>query len=352
MSGRDADRGGMIVLVLKKLVLAVVALVVLLAGIGMLLPRRVHVERSIVIDAPRATVFALVDGFKQFNKWSPWAALDPNAEYTQAGPAFGVGANQSWSGDPKTVGSGSQEIIEVKPYEVVKSHLDFGDQGVATAQFTLAPEANGTKVTWGLDSDMGAGPIGRYFGLMMDRWIGADYEKGLAGLKTLAESLPKADFADLTVAVGTVQPVTVAYVASQSSKDSQEIGDAIGAAYTKVVAFMKLHGLKEIGAPITINTRWDDSGYGFDAAIPVDKAPDKPIAPDARVQTKQTYGGSVLKVVMKGPYSGMPATYAKLTAYMAARGYESAGPSWDEYVSDPMTTPPAELTTNIYQPVE
>jgi hypothetical protein len=116
------------VLVLKKLVLAVVVLCVLLAGIGMLLPRQVHVERSIVIDAPRATVFSLLDGFKQFNKWSPWAALDPNAKYTREGPEFGVGAKQSWTGDPKTVGSGGRKSSSL-PLELVKCHLDFGDKG-------------------------------------------------------------------------------------------------------------------------------------------------------------------------------------------------------------------------------
>lgn len=337
--------------ILKKLVLAAVVLVVLLAGIGMLLPRQVHVERSIVIDAPRATVFALVDGFKQFNKWSPWAALDPNAKYTREGPEFGVGAKQSWVGDPKTVGSGSQEVVELKPLELVKTRLDFGEKGPAIAQFALAPEASGTKVTWSLDSDMGAGPIGRYFGLMMDRWIGSDYEKGLAGLKTLAQSLPKADFADLAVEAVEVAPVTVAYVEAQSSKDPKEIGAAIGAGYAKVGAFMKANGLKQAGAPITIDTRYDDTAYGFDAAIPVDKAPVKEVPADSPVQVKSTYAGKALKVVMKGPYTGMPKTFDKLHAFMAARGYEPAGAPWDEYVSDPGTTPEADVITNIYQPV-
>ena len=337
---------------LKKIVLALVGLVVLLAGIGLLLPRQVHVERSIVIDAPRATVFALVDGFKQFNKWSPWAGLDPNAKYTVEGPEFGVRAKQSWVGNPKTVGSGSQEIIEAEPLTRVKSRLEFGDNPPATAEFALAPEGSGTHVTWSFDSDMGPRPIGRYFGLMMDRWIGPDYERGLAGLKTLAESLPKADFADLVVATVDAKPLTVAYVESQSSKDTAAVGEAIGAAYAKVVAFMKVHGMTQAGPPITINTRWDDTGYGFDAAIPVDKAPEKDLPVDSPVQVKQTYAGKALKIVFKGPYGGMTPSYVKLQAYMAARGYESSGPPWDEYVSDPGTTPEAELTTNIYQPVK
>jgi effector-binding domain-containing protein/uncharacterized protein YndB with AHSA1/START domain len=338
------------VAILKPVVVVLVVLLLLLAGVGMLLPRHSHVERKIVIDAPRATVFALVDGFKQFKKWSPWAQ-DPNAKYTIEGPEFGVGAKQSWVGDPKA-GSGSQEIVEAKPMESVTSRLDFGDQGIATATMALAPEGGGTQVTWSLDTDNGAGPVSRWFGLMMDRWVGPDYEKGLANLKALAESLPKTDFADLTVTTVEATPVTVAYLASQSSKDPAAIGEAIGAAYTKIVAFMKTEGLQQAGPPITINTRWDDTGYGFDAAIPVDKSPAKDLPPDSPVKVKQTYGGKTLKIVFKGPYGGMPPSYAKLEAFMAARGYESAGPSWDEYVSDPGTTPEADLTTNIYQPVK
>jgi len=340
------------VLILKKIVIIVVVLVVALAAIGMLLPRNVHVERAVTIDATASTVYALLDGYRMFNKWSPWAALDPDAKYTITGPASGIGAKMSWVGDPKKVGSGSQEIIDIKRNEMVKTHLDFGDQGVATATFSLTPEGMGTKVTWGLDSDMGKGPIGRYFGLFMDKMIGSDYEKGLASLKTLAEGLPKADFGDLAVLPGAVESVWVAYTSAETSKDTNEIAKAIGASYQKVLAFMNKNNLKQIGPPITINTKWDDTGYGFDAALPIEHAPDKPVPADSPVQVKQTYAGPVLKTIVKGPYTGMPAAYTKLNAYMAAKGYESAGPPWDAYVSDPMNTPAAELTTNIYQPVK
>jgi effector-binding domain-containing protein/uncharacterized protein YndB with AHSA1/START domain len=340
------------VAILKTIVVVLVILVVLLAGIGMALPRHSHVERQTVIAAPRATVIALTDGFRQFKKWSPWAAMDPNAKITIEGPEFGVGAKQSWSGDPKTVGSGSQEIVEVKPGESVTSRLDFGDRGVAMAKMAFAPEGRGTRVTWSLDTDLGAGPVGRWFGLMMDHWVGPDYERGLANLKTLAEGLPKADFADLSVTKIKAASIPVAYIPSQSSKDAAQIGEAIGAAYAKVVAFMKTNGLKQAGAPITINTRWDDTGYGFDAAIPIEKTPDKAVSPDSPVKVKTMYDGDALKLVYKGPYGGMPPVYAKLEAYMAARGYESAGPPWDEYVSDPGTTPESDLITNIYQPVK
>jgi len=338
--------------ILKKLVVALVLLVAVLAGVGMLLPRSVHVQRQITIDAPAATIFTLVDGFRMFNKWSPWAALDPNAKYTYEGPEFGVGAKQSWAGDPKKVGSGSQEITEAKPFELVVSKLDFTGQGPAVARMALAPGSNGTQVTWGLDCDMGAGPVGRYFGLFMDKFVGKDYELGLANLKKLAESLPKADFAGLEFAVVDVAPVNVAFVEASSTKDEKDIAAAIGAAYMKVGTFMKANGLKIAGAPMTINTRYDDTGYGFDAAIPVDALPAKDVSADSPVQVKATYGGRAVKVVMKGPYSGMPTTYQQIAAYVAARGYESAGPGWDEYITDPGSTPEADLRTNILQPIK
>jgi effector-binding domain-containing protein len=174
----------------------------------------------------------------------------------------------------------------------------------------------------------------------------------LAGLKTLAESMPKTDFGDIEITPGAVQPVTIAYAAGHSSRDTMEIGKQIGVAYVDVIAFMKANGLKQIGPPITINTSWGEGGYDFDAAIPVDRAPDKPVPAGSKVQVKQTYGGRVLRAVTKGPRAGMPVAYDKLTSYMAARGYEAAGSPWDEYVSDPVATPEADLTTKIYQPVK
>jgi effector-binding domain-containing protein len=269
------------------------------------------------------------------------------------GPDFGVGAKQSWTGDPKTVGNGTEEVIEAKAPDLVVWKLEFAGRGVSDCRMTLSPGASGgTQVVWGIDSDMGAGPVGRWFGLMMDKMVGKDFEKGLANLKTVAEALPKTDFADLAVTKIDAKPVTVAYVEATSGKDEAEIAKAIGMSYMQVGKFMKANGLSIAGAPMTINHKFDDTGYGFDAAIPVDKSPEREVAADSPVKIKQTYSGTALKVVMKGPYSGMTATYGKLQAFMAARGYEAAGSPWDEYVTDPGTTPPAELVTNIVQPVK
>ena len=173
---------------LKKALIAIVLLALLLVIVGFLLPAKIHVERSAVIDAPPAVVFGLIDDFHNFNKWSPWAEMDPATKYTFEGADHGVGHRMHWESDNPKVGSGSQEIIETVPESLVRTHLDFGPNGVATATFHLEPAGSGTQVTWALDTDLGNNPAFRYFGLFFDRMVGPDYEKGLSNLKRVAEA--------------------------------------------------------------------------------------------------------------------------------------------------------------------
>jgi hypothetical protein len=172
---------------LARVLLGLVAVVVVLAAASYLLPREVPVSRSVVIDAPPAAVFPWVNSLQKTAEWSPWMALDPDLQVSFEGPTEGVGNTMTWVSAKPEVGSGRQEITLSEPDARVQSALDFGGMGTALASFDLAPEGAGTKVTWGLVADMGMSPVGRYMGLMMDRWVGADYEKGLASLKAMVE---------------------------------------------------------------------------------------------------------------------------------------------------------------------
>jgi hypothetical protein len=171
---------------LRKGLAVVVVLGLLLVAGSLLLPASTHVERSVVIDRPPAQVFATVNSFQRFGEWSPWAAYDPSAKYTFEGPASGVGARMTWTGN-RSVGSGSQEIVESLPDRRVDIALNF-DGNPARAAYTLVPEGSGTRVTWSFDSHHGYNPMSRMFGLLFDRMLGPDYEQGLAKLKSLLES--------------------------------------------------------------------------------------------------------------------------------------------------------------------
>ena len=172
---------------------ALASVVVAFVALGFFLPRHSHVERSIETSASPATVFEIVNGFRRFNEWSPWAGLDPQTRYTYSGPESGVGARMQWQSESSDVGSGSQEIIAIEPDRSVSIRLDFGQKGKPISKMSLLPAGSGTRIVWSMDSDFSDDFVGRYFAPFLDRMVGPDYERGLAQLKRLVEVTPPAN---------------------------------------------------------------------------------------------------------------------------------------------------------------
>ncbi|MEX0307366.1 MAG: SRPBCC family protein [Ruegeria sp.] len=172
---------------IKRILVTLIVIVLALVGVSYLLPGKAEVSRSITIDAPASAIFTYVNSMQATEKWSPWLSRDPETKLSYSGPDVGVGNTLNWASDNPQVGTGSQEIIESAPDQMVRTALDFGPMGTATASFELRPEEAGTEVTWGFTSDLGMNPMSRWMGLMMDKWVGEDYERGLDNLKALVE---------------------------------------------------------------------------------------------------------------------------------------------------------------------
>ncbi len=177
----------MLTRLLRNLIIGLVALILLLIIVAMFLPQKPHVEREAVINAAPSVIYPHISSARSFNEWSPWANLDPDMQLNFTGPDSGTGSGMNWSSENPGVGSGSWTISNAIPDKSINIDLDFGEQGNATSSITLTPENGQTRVTWGFDMDAGYNPLSRWFGLMLDKWVGADYEKGLNKLKALVE---------------------------------------------------------------------------------------------------------------------------------------------------------------------
>lgn len=337
---------------LKRTGIVLLALVVLAAVVGFFLPRRVHVERSTSISAPKSTVFTLLNSYRRFNEWSPWGALDPNTKYTFSGPVSGVGAKMSWASNSEQVGNGSQQIVASQPYDGVTQRYELGPGMDADSRFVLAQDGNATRATWHFETDLGWNPFARYFGLFIERQVAPDFEKGLAGLKKLAEQLPPVDVSGLQAEVGEAKSVPIAFVSASCADTEEALAAAIGGSLAQVRLFLSNNNLVQAGAPRTIEMNWGGSTRTFDAALPIDRLPPEPVPAESVVKVKGTYAGPVVKAVHKGPYGSMRATSEKLLAWMAINGYTPNGDPWHEFVSEPGTVPVADLVTNIYVPVK
>ena len=340
----------------KRLLLLLVALLVLLVGVAFVMPDKAHGERSIVIDRPPSMVFGVLNGFKRFNDWSPWAGLDPNAVMTRSGPDTGVGAKFAWKGNSE-VGEGTQEIVLSEPNKRIQSALDFGPMGQAVATYVLVPEGGGTKLNWAFDSKLplafdrkfGWNLIGRLMGPWMGNWVGKDYERGLASLKSLMASMPNADIAELEVDVGAVTARPTYFISTQAALDSASSTAALMAAIAEISVFATLNALQQAGPPRAVINGHDAQQWQFDVTIPYDR---NDAAPGDRLKTGATHAGKVALFKHVGSYDTLGDTHTKAHAWLAVNGWKEIGRRSEIYVSDPVNTPEAERLTIIEVPIE
>jgi hypothetical protein len=171
-----------------KIILIVI--VVLIAGVlvyAATRPDTFRVQRAATLNAPPGKIAPLISDFHNWGAWSPWEKLDPAMQRTYSGAPAGKGAVYEWSGNGKA-GAGRMEILDASPARV-SIKLDFLKPFEAhnLTDFTLEPQAGGTRVNWDLH-----GPMPYLSKLMcvfvsMDKMVGKDFEQGLANLKAAAE---------------------------------------------------------------------------------------------------------------------------------------------------------------------
>ena len=175
--------------ILKNILIVIVVIVLIAVVVGMFLPSQVHIEKTLVLQAPQEAVFKQVVDLKNWNSWMPFNKMDPSMKQTFCDQTEGIGACYSW--ESEKMGNGKVTITEDKPNESVVTNLDFGKNGSANSLFTMNKEGSGTKVVWGFDQDMGGNPFKRIMGsLVMPKMMGGIFEKGLMSLDSAAMAMP------------------------------------------------------------------------------------------------------------------------------------------------------------------
>jgi len=177
---------------LNIILIAIAVIVVLFIVVVATRPSAFRVTRTGRINAPADVVFANVNTLPNWEAWSPWAKVDPNAKSTYSGPESGPGSSMHWSGNKK-VGEGRMTIMDIKPNEVIHIKLEFLRPMKVTnmAEFLFKTDGAQTTVTWSMSGKNNF--VGKAFHMIVncDKMIGRDFEKGLASLNTVSQPMVK-----------------------------------------------------------------------------------------------------------------------------------------------------------------
>lgn len=177
---------------LKKILIALLIIVVAFVVVVALQPSEFRVERSTVVAAPGPAVFRQVNDFHNWANWSPWEKRDPAMKRVYEGAPAGTGAVYRWDGN-KEVGAGSMTIVESRPSDLVRIKLEFLKpfRATNTAEFTFKPEGDRTAVTWSMTGHNNFMAKAVHLFINIDKMIGDDFERGLAQMKQVAEARGK-----------------------------------------------------------------------------------------------------------------------------------------------------------------
>lgn len=168
-----------------------VMLVILCIGLGVVItlqPDSYTVQRSVSMTASPAAVFAQVNDFAAWDRWSPWKRFDPNPKVAISVPSAGKGAIFSWSGNDR-IGEGRLTILHSEDPELVVVEQTFVRPfaGTTRMEFAMVPQGGRTVVTWKMFGNNDFFGKAMCLAVDMDAKLGKDFTQGLANMRAVVE---------------------------------------------------------------------------------------------------------------------------------------------------------------------
>jgi len=303
-------------------------------------------SKSVLINASAEQVFSEINDYHQWPAWSPWAKRDKKMENVYTGNPGAVGHKNTWKS--KSEGSGSQEIVEIRNNEYIKSKLVFTDwDGETFTEFILKPEGDKTTITWTMEgSEFPFMARGFIFLMGGNKMIENDYEEGLNNLKLIVESKPKA----AAIAYEIVDIPEIIYVGVRMKINASKVDSALFAnSYGKIGAAIG-NKTEVVGMPFSIGHAFDEKTGEMDLeiALPVKNE----IKLSGELGCNKIGAGKCAKYVYKGAYVGTEKAWPPYYNEVLKK-YKPRFSGYEVYANDPADVKsPEELITWLMIPIE
>lgn len=329
---------------IKKILFIIAGLIVALLLIGIVLPGKLEVTKSVSIQAPASAVFEEINDLKRWETWQYWNTLDPDMKITYGEKSAGTGASYSWQG-PK-LGDGNLALTETIPDKSVSIEMDFGGNP-ASGVYSLEPDGNNTTLNFKFMNDQGMNPIGRWINVFMKSEIEKSFDYAGEKIKAIAEAKPKFTYQITEENLPTINYVGLMH--TMSPKDPVAISAQMAKMYGELQTMLTKAKVEITGYPLALYPAFTEESMDMICALPV--AADAKLPAKYKVETLE--GGSAIKGIYKGDYSNLMALHLELDQYLQYKGLTMNGAPMEVYVTDPMLEKDtAKWITEIYYPIK
>ena len=169
-----------------RVVATFLVIVLLVLGVGWLMPRQYSFSQEIVVDAPPEKIFPMLYSLRNWQAWSTWnSEKHPEWNITYSGRHRGVGATQTWE---DTRGFGKLWISDIERDAKIEYCVEFQDFPKMTSTFHLiADDTTKTRVRWSSTGNLPSGPFYGWFGWFYSSMMKQQYLTDLTKLKQVVE---------------------------------------------------------------------------------------------------------------------------------------------------------------------
>lgn len=335
-----------------KILKRILIVVFILAGIYLIaclfLPSKIRVQRSTYIHARSSIVFNEINNFQNWPHWSYWDNIDPEMKSTYEGPQNGIGAIHKWTSNNKDVGTGSIKIVDSRPDSLILTDLAFGEMPVSHGGWTIKDTTDGVKVTTYMDVELGFS--GRVMpGLMMESFLGPDFEKTLAGLKKQAEMLEMTTPSNSPYGIETTTFNEQILASTRRTTTLPNISNDIAASYKTITDFLKKNNLGIAGYLCAFYHSFTPDKIEVECAIPINKL----LPSEGAVNVSVMKAGKAVVANYFGPYTGTSKAHQAINQWIVEHHKKIMGSPWEVYITDPMTEKDTtKWLTKVYYPIE
>jgi effector-binding domain-containing protein len=305
------------------------------------------VERSKIINSPRASVFNYVNDIKNWKNWNSLAVEDSLLHITYSKNTIGKGSFCSWDGKE---GIGNLQILNTKENDSIIQTMDFNGNS-ANVSLSFKDTLGKTKVSWKAKGKMSfTFKVLSAFNGGANKVFGTIFEKSLNNLDK------KLDYEINTYNVkvnGVVKKLEAFYLAQTFTSEFSKVGKNTAIVFSKITTFCKKNNITINGKPFVIYHTYDTTNEltKISICIPIKDPIFITDGSDISSETLQSF--DAVKTTLTGDYSHTNKALDKALEYIKVNNLR-ADPKFSHLeiytIGKNEINNPSKWITEIYYP--